>query len=91
MKCNRTNCPNEATHVVQLELHATQDGPKAVSSPIVFVCDEHTVDITIDDLLDAKGWVEIARAFTAQGYVAPRKKYSKVIVQSMPDYLKGTN
>lgn len=74
-----------------MELRVEEKGAKAVSTPIVFVCDDHVEGITIDDVLDAKGWVEIVRGFTSKGYVAPRKKYSRVIVMPMPDYLKGMN
>ena len=84
MDCNKIDCPNKATHGVRLSLGVHPDHKPAISSYLFFVCEEHK-NLQWDEVVDANGWQLIRQNFAQQGLAKPKREYSSLIVEKLPD------
>lgn len=79
-QCMRNGCNHRATHEVVLYLRNHPNHSPAVAHMGLLVCDTH-VDVEWKDVVDAKGWQQIADSFAEQGYARPSQKHSYLKIE----------
>jgi hypothetical protein len=83
MKCNKKDCQNEATNQVSAELRVHSSHTPAVTTPIVYVCDEHS-DVTWSDVVTEDAFKRIGDELQAIGRMRPVKKFCNIVIQPIP-------
>lgn len=83
-QCNKEKCINNATHQVQLSLAVNANHEPAISTPILFLCNDHKNDYTKDDMFGPIQWKQICDGFTNAGKAAPKKEFSDIIISPIP-------
>ncbi len=86
--CQREGCKEYATHQIVAELRVTDNGPKAVAGPFVYVCEQHSKDIGWADMIDGKGWALICAYMQSMGKQRPVREYSNLKVLPMSEAQK---
>jgi hypothetical protein len=81
MKCSRKDCQNEATNSVTAELRVHKKHPPALSTPLLYVCDDHALDVTWSEVITDQWFNELGNRFTQSGFAAPVKKYSNLVIK----------
>jgi len=76
----RAVCDKAAEYAIVLELRATAAHTPAVTSPIVYLCEEHVPGIEWRDVVDENGWKTIGDSFELKGYARPIKTLSNIKV-----------
>lgn len=79
--CNKVGCLQRATQEVRLSLAVHASHPPAISSPIMYLCDEHAPEATWQNLNVDGNWGKICASFESIGRIPPKKKFSKLIIQ----------
>lgn len=82
MNCNREKCKNEAKFEVVFLLREYANHPPAVSTPVIFVCSDHS-DITWKDVYTEDGWRQICNTFLDAGYASPAKEHSCIEIRDI--------
>lgn len=82
MNCNKQNCKNEAEFEVVFLLRMHAKHPPAVSTPLIYVCKDHS-DVEWDDVYTDEGWKKIEDSFLNTGYAAPKKEYSCIEIREI--------
>lgn len=90
MNCDKTNCPNEATKQVILLLKPLKNIEPATSSPIVFVCDDHS-NVQWDDVVGDDSWKQITKQFKQNGMMVPKKEFSSIKVEPIKTTTNNQN
>lgn len=81
-KCNKRECENDAIYQLRLSLAVHENHEPAISTPIVYLCDDHKDDITFESFMSVPGnWEKICSGFTSNGRQAPKKEFSKLIIE----------
>lgn len=86
-KCQRLECTKDAVYSVHLSLRVHEDHEPAVSTPILFVCEDHKYHITWDNFVEPN-WNKICKSLESVGRVAPVKKFSKLILKPLTNGIK---
>lgn len=76
-KCSKKDCENDATSSVHISLRATLKGVDAKSTPVVYVCDDHS-DVEWDEVVSQEAWNAILFKFAQAGLMAPKKELSSL-------------
>lgn len=85
MKCNKENCPNNATHQLVFKLAVNDKHPPAISTPLIYLCSDHKDDFTKADFFDdQEQWGKLCAQFIKAGKMAPTKKHSDILIQLIP-------
>jgi hypothetical protein len=79
--CNKTGCHNRPTHELCLALRPANNIQPALSTPLLFLCDDHKDEISFEDLTPPDGWRRICEGFIAGGYEEPKKEFSFLVIQ----------
>jgi hypothetical protein len=83
MKCNKNDCTNAATNSVSLELRVHPNYKPASTSPLLYLCAEHTIEVTWDNVVDDEGFENLCVTFEKNGYKRPLKKYSNLVIEPL--------
>lgn len=80
--CSKKDCQNRAAYQVCLSLSVHANHTPALSSPILYLCEDHKNDITFESITShADNWEKLCRGFTGIGRMAPVKEFSKIIIE----------
>jgi len=83
--CNKAGCVKQATQEVRLSLAVHASHPPAISGPIMHLCDEHAPEVTWQSINVDDNWDNICTSFENIGMAAPKKRFSKLIIQPIQD------
>jgi hypothetical protein len=85
MNCQKENCTNQARFQVRMSLAVNASHAPAVSQPILFLCNEHKDFFKKENFFDEPGqWDGICRGFQSAGRPVPKKEFSKIIIEPIP-------
>lgn len=79
-KCQNSACDNDAVYSVHLSLAVHENHEPAISTPIVFVCNQHKDHVTWDNFVEPN-WDKICQSIESFGRKAPIKEFSKLIIK----------
>lgn len=82
--CNKKECLNAATYQLRLSLAIHANHEPALSTPFLYLCEEHKNDITFESVTDGYNWDKICLSFESIGRIAPKKEFSKLIIEPIP-------
>lgn len=82
LTCDKKECDKPPTKKVLLSLAVHATHPPAISTPIAYFCDEHCSSVSFEDFANAgSNWQTLCNNFTAIGRQAPKKEFSKLIIE----------
>lgn len=87
-QCAVKNCNNPIAYQIHFSLAVHANHPPAISTPILYVCEEHKNEFTFEMLAVEPSWKAICDMFLSIGRQAPKKEFSKIILakaQSDPE------
>lgn len=78
--CQRIDCKNSPTNKICLSLGASATHIPAITTPILWLCDEHTFEVNWEEIAVDKNWPAICKYFKDAGYMEPKKEFSKLLI-----------
>lgn len=80
-KCMRTACNNKPTNKISISFAVHNNHEPAVSSPILWLCDEHATDIDFKSAGVDANWSQICSWFKNSGLQEPKKEFTKLLIE----------
>lgn len=80
-KCEKKGCQLPATSTIHMSFAVNADHEPAISTPLLYLCDEHSVEATWESLCVDHNWETICNGFKSIGREAPVKEFCKVIIE----------
>lgn len=90
MKCQKTECQNQATKQIKLLISVHAHHTPAESTPFIYTCDEHAKSLTFDVLVDDNAFESLSNQFVMQGLQKPVRKFCKLKIENIDDENKST-
>lgn len=81
MDCQFKGCTKKATLALRLLLKESEGIVIAVTTPVSYCCEEHSINLKIEDVCD---WNNICLHFLTNNLAAPRKMFSTVFTTEIP-------
>lgn len=81
--CSKDHCTKDATKEIRFSLAVNGNHEPSISSPVLFLCEEHKDIFTEEDCFGPAQWASICNGFTRMGKQAPTREFSKIIVQDI--------
>ena len=82
--CDQKGCDKPPTKQLRLSLAVNANHPPAISTPIAYACDEHQHLFTFEEFAEAgSNWDSLCKQFESIGRVAPKKEFSKLIIEDI--------
>ena len=81
--CSVDKCTNAAKYSVHLSLACNAKHPPAISTAIVYLCEDHKEKPTWEELGVDQNWDKICASIKAGGFQEPKKEFSKIIIEPL--------
>jgi hypothetical protein len=82
-KCSVNDCQTAAKYSVHLSLAVHANHDPAISTALVYLCEEHKANADWNELNVDGNWDNICKSMEAAGRQAPVKEFSKVILEPL--------
>jgi hypothetical protein len=84
-ECRVKGCKNELAYSIHLSLMVHPNHPPAITTPVGYTCEEHKSLTKFEDFSRDETWDSITKMFLSKGFMAPNKKFSKIIFNNYID------